>query len=72
MLPQIKPTREFSSVFHEFGHGIYGVSIDPNAPFWDRYLIAMGVAEIFSIFFENLMHTEAFLTEELSMSQECC
>ena len=61
------PLENFSGVFHEFGHGVHGVSIEKSAPFWDKYLIAMGIAEIFSIFFEGLLHNEIYLKEELGL-----
>jgi hypothetical protein len=61
---------DFSSIFHEFGHGIHFSSIDPRASFSDRYGVASGVAEIFSIFFEGLIHERLFLTKELGLSDE--
>jgi len=64
------PLEDFSSVFHEFGHGIHFSSIDPRASFSDRYGVASGVAEIFSIFFEGLIHERPFLTSELGLSDE--
>jgi hypothetical protein len=64
------PLEDFSSVFHEFGHAIHFSSIDPHASFPDRYAVANGVAEIFSIFFEGLMHEKAYLTGELGLSGE--
>ena len=62
------PLEDFASVFHEFGHGIHFSSIDPKASFSDRYWVASGVAEIFSIFFEGLIHEKGFLTAELGLS----
>lgn len=64
------PLEDFSSVFHEFGHGIHFSSIDARASFQDRYSVASGVAETFSIFFEGLIHEKPFLTEELGIPQE--
>jgi len=64
------PLEDFSSVFHEFGHGIHFSSIDPRASFSDRYGVANGVAEIFSIFFEGLIHEKRFLTGELGLADE--
>ncbi len=64
------PLEDFSSVFHEFGHGIHFSSIDPGASFSDRYGVASGVAEIFSIFFEGLIHEKPFLTAELGLPEE--
>ncbi len=64
------PLEDFSSVFHEFGHGIHFSSIDPRASFSDRYGVASGVAEIFSIFFEGLIHEKLYLKTELGLSDE--
>jgi hypothetical protein len=64
------PLDDFSQVFHEFGHGIHFSSIDVRASFADKYGVAMGVAEIFSIFFEGLIHEKLFLTEELGIPAE--
>jgi hypothetical protein len=64
------PLEDFSSVFHEFGHGIHFSSIDPRASFSDRYWVASGVAEIFSIFFEGLIHEKPYLTAELGLSDK--
>ncbi len=61
---------DFSAIFHEFGHGIHFSSIDPNATFSDKYGVANGVAEIFSIFFEGLTHDKLFLTSELGLPDE--
>jgi oligoendopeptidase F len=61
------PLENFSSVFHEFGHGIHGVSVKAEESFENKYLVAMGVAEIFSIFFENLLHDKIYLREVLGL-----
>jgi hypothetical protein len=63
------PLEDFASVFHEFGHGIHFSSIDPRASFADKYWVASGVAEIFSIFFEGLIHEKAYLTSELGLEE---
>ncbi|HUI01303.1 MAG TPA: hypothetical protein VLU99_09155 [Nitrososphaerales archaeon] len=63
------PLEDFSAVFHEFGHGIHFSSIDPQASFADRYGVASGVAEIFSIFFEGLVHDRLYLTSELGLPE---
>jgi oligoendopeptidase F len=62
------PLEEFTGVFHEFGHGIHFSSIVADRPFWSRYYVPMGVAEIFSIFFEGLMHDGKYLRDELGLS----
>lgn len=62
------PLENFTGVFHEFGHGIHFSSITRDVPFGDRYGVSMGVAEVFSTFFENLMHDRNFLKHELGIS----
>ena len=47
------PYFDLQGCFHEFGHAMHASSIDPNSEYWDRYEIPMGIAEIFSIFFER-------------------
>jgi hypothetical protein len=64
------PLEDFASVFHEFGHGIHFSSINAKASFADRYGGASGVAEIFSIFFEGLIHEKAYLVAELGMPSD--
>jgi Peptidase family M3 len=48
------PYFDLQGCFHEFGHAMHASSIDPNNEYWDKYEIPMGIAEIFSIFFERL------------------
>jgi hypothetical protein len=48
------PYFDLQGCFHEFGHGMHASSIDQNNEYWDKYKIPMGIAEIFSIFFEGL------------------
>jgi Peptidase family M3 len=48
------PYFDLQGCFHEFGHGMHASSIDQNNEYWDKYKIPMGIAEIFSIFFERL------------------
>ncbi len=62
------PLEDFTGVFHEFGHGIHFSSIGSDQPYWSRYYVPMGVAEIFSIFFEGLMHDRTYLRDELRLS----
>ncbi len=64
------PLEDFTSVFHEFGHAVHFSSIDPNDSFWNKYNVSNGVAEIFSLFFEGLMHDGTYLRGELGLSEE--
>jgi len=63
------PLSDFASVFHEFGHGIHFSSIEPDASYEEKYGVPMGVAEIFSIFFESLMEEPLYLKRELGLSE---
>ena len=61
------PLEDLTGVFHEFGHGIHASSIDPSTSFGDKHGIPMGIAEIFSTFFEILMHDENYLKFKLGV-----
>jgi hypothetical protein len=63
------PLEDFTGVFHEFGHGIHGCSILKDSSYDDKYGVPMGVAEIFSIFFEHLMHDRLYLKSKLGLSE---
>ncbi len=67
---RVSPFSDFSSVFHEFGHGIHGTSGIPQDPYWKRYLVPMSVAETFSILFEMLLQYKPFLHEELKLGED--
>jgi hypothetical protein len=64
------PLDNFTGIFHETGHGIHACSAARDAPYEDKYGVPMGVAEIFSIFFENLMHEEEYLQHKLGLSED--
>jgi len=48
------PYFDLQGCFHETGHAMHATSIDASNSYWDKYVIPMGIAEIFSIFFERL------------------
>ena len=48
------PIFDFQACFHETGHAMHASSVDPNMEYWNKYKISMGIAEIFSTFFERL------------------
>jgi oligoendopeptidase F len=64
------PVSDYMSFSHEMGHALHFSHIDQNRPFWDRYLIANGIAEIFSTLFEGLSITPSFLVEEIDVQKE--
>ena len=66
---KVSPFTDFGSVFHEFGHGIHGVSANPNDSVWKRYVVSMSVAETFSILIESMLDTPLFLKQELKLAE---
>jgi len=66
----VKPFTDMESSFHEHGHGMHFISITENAPYWDKYTIPNGVAEIFSTLLERLMKKSTFLTRQFKVSKE--
>lgn len=65
----VSPFSDFTSIFHEFGHAVHGVSGIKTDPYWKRYLVPMSVAETFSIFLESLLQHPPFLQSELGLSE---
>ncbi len=63
----VSPGSNLGSIFHEFGHGIHGISGDINDPPWKRYVIPRSVAETFSFLIESLVNDPLFLREELHL-----
>jgi hypothetical protein len=55
------PYFDLQSCFHETGHAIHAISIDPTIEYWNKYNIPMGIAEIFSIFLERLTKNHNYL-----------
>jgi hypothetical protein len=51
----VKPFSDMESSFHEHGHGMHFIAISEDAPYWDRYIIPNGVAELFSTLLERLL-----------------
>jgi hypothetical protein len=66
----INPFTDMDSSFHEHGHGMHFISIREDAPYWDKYTISNGVAEIFSTLLERLMRKNTFLTKQFKVSKE--
>jgi hypothetical protein len=66
----VSPFTNIRSVFHEFGHGIHGISADPDDSVWKRYIVPMSVAETFSILIENVTENPIFLREDLKLEEE--
>jgi hypothetical protein len=66
----VKPYTDMESSFHEHGHGMHFIAVSENAPYWDKYTIPNGVAEIFSTLIERLMRKPGFLTRQFKVSKD--
>lgn len=55
------PYFDFQGCLHEAGHAIHATSIDNDCSYSDKYRISMGIAEIFSMFFERLSRNPSYL-----------
>jgi oligoendopeptidase F len=55
------PVFDFQACFHETGHATHASSVDPNGEYWNKYRISMGIAEIFSTFFERLTKNSRYI-----------
>jgi len=66
----VKPFTDMDSSFHEHGHGMHFIAISEDAPYWDKYTIPNGVAEIFSTLLERLMRKQGFLTRQFKVGRD--
>jgi Zn-dependent M32 family carboxypeptidase len=55
------PYFDLQGCFHETGHAMHASSIDENSPYWHKYRISMGIAEIFSILLERITKNKIYL-----------
>jgi hypothetical protein len=62
------PINDLATMYHEYGHAAHASTISAKLPFWKKYLTSMGLAETFSTLFEDLIHNELFLKEEIKLS----
>lgn len=65
-----EPYGDYTGYYHELGHGLHFVSIDPKRPFHERALVQSTVAEIFSTLFEDLALDPIYLEEEAGLPAE--
>ncbi len=69
----VKPVSPFSDMegsYHEFGHAMHCVSIDPNLSLWDRESLAHGIAEIFSTFLESMLEDPRYLKRKFGLDDK--
>jgi hypothetical protein len=69
----VKPVSPYSDIegsYHEFGHAMHCISIDPQLPLWEREFLAHGIAEIFSTFLESMLEDPRYLKRRFGLSDE--
>jgi hypothetical protein len=70
LVKPISPYTDMEASYHEFGHAMHCISVDPNLPLWDRESLSHGVAEIFSTFLETLVEDGTYLKKKFGLSLE--
>jgi hypothetical protein len=70
LVKPISPYTDMEASYHEFGHAMHCISIDPNLPLWDRESLSHGVAEIFSTLLESLVEDRRYLRTKFGLSEE--
>jgi hypothetical protein len=70
LVKPVSPYTDLEGSYHEFGHAMQCVSIDPKLPIWDREFLAHGIAEIFSTFLESLLEDGAYLRKKFGLTPE--
>lgn len=70
LVKPISPYTDMDASYHEFGHAMHCISIDPSLPLWDRESLAHGIAEIFSTFLESLVEDARYLRKKFGLSED--
>ena len=70
LVKPISPYTDIEASYHEFGHAMHCISVDPSLPLWDRESLSHGVAEIFSTFLESLVEDETYLRKRFRLSED--
>ncbi len=64
------PLQTAIALYHEFGHAAHASSIQASLSYDKKYVLSEGLAETFSIFFENILADKNYLVQVLHLSQE--
>ncbi len=70
LVKPISPYEDMEASYHEFGHAMHCISIDPDLPLWDRQFLSHGIAEIFSTFLESLVEDTRYLRKRFGLTEE--
>jgi Peptidase family M3 len=68
LVKPISPYTDMEASYHEFGHAMHCITVDPSLPLWDRESLSHGVAEIFSTFLESLVEEPRYLRKKFGLS----
>lgn len=64
------PYFDFQSCFHETGHAMHFSTVSVYNDYWDKYIIPMGIAEVFSMFLESLTKNRNYLRSLIDSGKE--
>lgn len=70
LVKPISPYTDMEASYHEFGHAMHCISVNPSLTLWDRESISHGVAEIFSTFLESLVEDDLYLKKKFGLSED--
>ncbi len=70
LVKPISPYTDMEASYHEFGHAMHCISVDPALPLWDREFLSHGVAEIFSTFLESMVEDGRYLRKKFGLTEE--
>jgi hypothetical protein len=59
----VGPSEDITFLYHEMGHALHFISIDPELPYYIRGDLSSGVAETFSFWLEHLLSDPLYLGE---------
>lgn len=66
----VSPYTDLEGSYHEFGHAMHCISVDPQLPIWEREFLAHGTTEIFSTFLESLVEDPRYLKRKFGLTDE--
>src|SRR5207247_10244129 len=67
LVKPISPYTDMEASYHEFGHAMHCISVDPNLPLWDRESLSHGVPELFSTFLESLVQDPMYFRKKFGL-----
>jgi hypothetical protein len=68
--PSANPLRTTQTLFHEMGHALHFISVDPGLPLPARIGFSFGTSEVFSYWLESLFTWPEYVEGALGLPQE--